>query len=65
MQDFVLLLSLLLMDFHDLNGILIQILIRIIWTLEIFYGIANSAEICKFVLIYGNPPKFLFDKQRG
>ena len=47
------------MDFNDLNGILIQILIRIIWPLKDFYGIAN------FVLIYGNPPKFLFDKQRG
>ena len=30
-----------------------------------FYGITNLAEICRFVLIYGNPPKSWFDKQRG
>ena len=53
------------MDFHDLNGILMQILIRIIWPLKNFYGIANLTEICKFVLIYGNPPKYRFHKQRG
>jgi len=53
------------MDFHDLNGILLQIFSRIIWPLGNFYGIANSGEICKFVLIFGNPPKFWFHKQQG
>ena len=35
------------------------------WTLGNFYGIANLGEICKFVLIYGNPPKFWFHKHQG
>ena len=36
----------------------------IFWSLEILMG-ANLAGICKFVLIYDNPPKCWFDKRRG
>ena len=30
-----------------------------------FYGNADLADIGKFVLIYGNPPNYWFDKQRS
>ena len=43
-------------NFHSKFGIF--------WSLEILMG-ANLAGICKFVLIYDNPPKCWFDKRRG
>jgi len=35
------------MDFHDLNGILLQILVTIFWVKWNFCWIANLAEIYK------------------
>ena len=45
------------MNFHDLNGISLQISVRILWSLEFLNGIANLADIWVYVEVYGNPLK--------